>query len=128
MAVRLVRLGSERAADEGLRIGTVRRRPRGIQRSEFASMKLYDVCLPNFAPSPETMKLGQTAVTPAQWTAFSRKCHAEMSAPDNVHILELLAEFSHHSNLSVGCYCQDEAHCHRSLLRDLLAENGADLK
>jgi uncharacterized protein YeaO (DUF488 family) len=128
MAVRIVRLGSERAPDEGLRIGTVRRPPRGVPKREFASQKYYDVWLPNLAPSPETMKLGQAAATPAQWSVFSRKYRSEMSAPDNAHILELFAALSHHSNFSVGCYCQDEAHCHRSLLRELLAEKGAVLK
>ncbi len=128
MAVRIVRLGSERAPDEGLRIGTVRRPPRGVPKNEFASRNYFDVWLPNLAPSPETMKLGQAAATPAQWTAFSRKYRAEMSTPGNVQILELLAALLHHSNFSVICYCQDEAHRHRSLLRELLAEKGADLK
>ena len=128
MAVRIVRLGSPRAEDEGLRIGTVRRPPRGVPKSEFASQNWYDVWFPNLAPSLETMKLGQQAKTPAQWAAFTRKYRAEMATPDNNHAIELLAALSHHSNFSVGCYCENEAHCHRSVLRELLVEKGATLE
>jgi uncharacterized protein YeaO (DUF488 family) len=127
MAVRIVRLGSPRAPDEGTRIGTVRRPPRGVPKAEFATRDWYDVWFPNLAPSVETMKLGQEASTPAQWAAFTRKYRAEMAAPEASHALELLATLSTHSNFSVGCYCEDESHCHRSVLRELLADKGARL-
>jgi uncharacterized protein YeaO (DUF488 family) len=127
MVMRVIRLGGPRLEDEGLRIGTVRRPPRGVPKAEFATQNWYDVWFPNLAPSPETMKLGQEAANPAQWTAFARKYRAEMATPENTHVLELLAALSHHSNFSVGCYCEDEAHCHRSLLRGLLLEKGAAL-
>ena len=113
---------------EGLRIGTVRRPPRGVPKADFASQNGYDVWFPNLAPSVETMKLGQEATTPAQWTAFTRKYRAEMATPDNSHALELLASLSHQSDFSVGCYCENEAHCHRSILRALLAEKGTKLE
>ena len=125
MTVRIVRLGTPRSADEGTRIGTVRRPPRGVPKSKFESQNWYDVWFPNLAPSLPTMKLAQQAKTAAQWSAFAKKYRAEMSTPDAVHALELLAALSRHSNFSVGCYCQDEAHCHRSLLRALLLEKGA---
>lgn len=125
MVIHVVRLGSPRVAEEGLRIGTVRRPPRGVPKSEFASRDYYDVWFPNLAPSLESMKLGQEADTPAQWAAFARKYRAEMAAPDASHALELLAVLSHHADFSVGCYCEDENHCHRSVLRQLLAEKGA---
>ena len=125
MTVRIVRLGSERSQGEGLRMGTVRRPPRGVPKAEFASQNWYDVWFPNLAPSVETMKLGQEATTPAQWAAFTRKYRAEMATPDNAHMLALLAALSHQTHFSVGCYCEDEAHCHRSVLRTLLAEKGA---
>ena len=127
MAVRVVRLGSERADDEGLRLGTVRRPPRGVPKSEFAAQNWYDVWFPNLAPSLETMKLGQAAETPALWAAFMRKYRTEMAAPDASHAIELLAALSQHSAFSVGCYCENEARCHRSVLRTLLAERGAAL-
>ena len=125
MAIRIVRLGSTRAEGEGTRIGTVRRPPRGVPKAEFASRNWYDVWFPNLAPSVETMKLGQEAETPAQWNAFVRKYRAEMNTPDNGHVIALLATLSHRSSFSVGCYCEDEARCHRSVLRALLAEKGA---
>lgn len=125
MVVRVVRLGTERAAGEGTRIGTVRRPPRGVPKSKFAAQNWYDVWFPNLAPSVETMKLGQAAKTDAQWTAFARKYRAEMAIPENSHAIELLAALSQHANFSVGCYCEDEAHCHRSVLRALLKEKGA---
>lgn len=128
MVVRVVRLGSPRAEGEGLRIGTVRRPPRGVPKSEFASQNWYDVWFPNLAPSVETMKLGQQAKTPAQWTTFVRKYRAEMATPENSHAIALLAALSLRSNFSVGCYCEDEKHCHRSTLRELLAAAGARLE
>jgi len=127
MTVRIVQLGSVRTADEGVRIGTVRRPPRGVPKSEFASQNWYDVWYPNLAPSVETMKLGQQAETPAQWAAFSKKYRAEMATPEATRTLEVLAALSHTGNFSVGCYCEDEAHCHRSVLRALLAEKGAKI-
>jgi uncharacterized protein YeaO (DUF488 family) len=127
MVMRVVRLGSPREKDEGLRIGTVRRPPRGVPKSEFSAQNWYDVWFPNLAPSIETMKLGQEAQTPAQWSAFVKKYQGEMATPESRHTIALLAELSKTSNFSVGCYCEDEAHCHRSLLRALLAEAGAKL-
>ena len=127
MVMRIVRLGTPRVAGEGLRIGTVRRPPRGVPKAEFATRDFYDVWLPNLAPSAETLKLGQAADAPAQWAAFARQYRAEMATPENSHVLGLLAALSHQSDFSVGCYCEDEAHCHRSVLRDLLIEKGARL-
>ena len=128
MAVRVVRLGSRRVEGEGIRIGTVRRPPRGVPKAEFASQNWYDVWFPNLAPSVETLKLGQDAKTSAQWARFIKKYRAEMATPENRHAIELLAALSHQSNFSVGCYCENEAHCHRSVLRELLAESGAKLE
>src|SRR5690242_14916053 len=108
MAIRIVRLGTPRRRGEGLRIGTVRRPPRGVPRSEFASRNWYDVWFPTLAPSPATMKMALNATTEAQWKAFVRKYRAEMSSPDARHALALLAALSHSTNLSVGCYCEDE--------------------
>ncbi|MDZ4253301.1 MAG: DUF488 family protein [Sulfuritalea sp.] len=125
MVVRIVRLGTPRSKDEGIRIGTVRRPPRGVPKSEFASGNWFDVWYPNLAPSVETMKLGQEAATPAEWAAFIKKYRSEMAAPDASRSIDLLAALSQHGNFSVGCYCADEAHCHRSVLRALLAEKGA---
>jgi uncharacterized protein YeaO (DUF488 family) len=128
MAVRVVRLGSARGDNEGSRIGTVRRPPRGVPKVEFASQNWYDVWYPNLAPSVETLKLGQEAQTPAQWNAFTKKYRSEMATPENAHTLQLLATLSHQTNFSVGCYCEDEAQCHRSVLRALLLEKGAKLE
>ena len=125
MAVRVVRLGTPRVAGEGLRIGTVRRPPRGVPKAEFAKRDYYDVWFPNLAPSLETMKLAQQARTPAEWQAFVRRYRAEMAEPEHAHALALLAALSKASDFSVGCYCEDESHCHRSVLRELLAEQGA---
>jgi uncharacterized protein YeaO (DUF488 family) len=126
MAIRVVRLGTPRAVREGLRIGTVRRPPRGVPRTEFSRQDWYDVWFPNLAPSVETMKFGQQASTPAQWTAFARKYRAEMAEPGNTHAISLLAALSKQANFSIGCYCEDESHCHRSVLRELLAAAGAE--
>jgi uncharacterized protein YeaO (DUF488 family) len=127
MSIRIVRLGSPRVKDEGLRIGTVRRPPRAVPKEKFSSENWYDVWFPILAPSNETVKFAQAAETPAQWNAFVRKYRAEMSAPDASHALELLASLSHRTNLSVGCYCENETHCHRSVLRELLIEKGAEV-
>jgi uncharacterized protein YeaO (DUF488 family) len=127
MSVRIVRLGSPRAKDEGLRIGTVRRPPRGVPKSEFATQDWYDVWYPNLAPSATLVKQAQDATTPKAWAAFVKKYRAEMATPDNARTLDLLAALSHGSDFSVGCYCEDEVHCHRSVLRDLLSERGGAL-
>ena len=128
MVVRVVRLGTPRAEDEGLRIGTVLRPPRGVPKTEFARQNWYDVWLPNLAPSVETMKLGQEATTAAQWSAFVRKYRAEMATPENSHLIGLLAALSHQTNFSIGCYCEKEERCHRSVFRELLASTGAKLE
>jgi len=128
MAISIVRLGTARAEGEGTRIGTVRRPPRGVPKSGFASQNWYDVWFPNIAPSAETIKLAQEASTPAQWAAFVKKYRAEMATPENSRTLDLLAVLSHQSDFSVGCYCENETHCHRSVLRTLLAERGAKIK
>lgn len=125
MTIRIVRLGTPRLRGEGLRIGTVRRPPRGVPKSQFAEQNWYDVWFPTLAPSLETMKQAQAAQTPAQWNAFVRKYKAEMKSLDAQHALDLLAAMSRDSDFSVGCYCEDESHCHRSILRELLTERGA---
>lgn len=128
MSIHIVRLGSARQPNEGLRLGTVRRPPRGVPKSEFSSGNWYDVWFPNLAPSVATMQLGLRAETPAQWTTFVRKYKAEMATPAAKHDVELLAVLSHTTNFSVGCYCADEAHCHRSVLRQLLTDAGATIE
>ncbi|HEY0810180.1 MAG TPA: DUF488 family protein [Longimicrobiales bacterium] len=128
MSVRVVRLGSPRLPGEGTRIGTVRRPPRGVPKDQFSKQNWYDVWFPNLAPSAETMKRGQQAETASQWSAFVKKYKSEMARPDAKHDLELLAILSHHANFSVGCYCEDEEHCHRSILKQLLLDNGAKLE
>lgn len=125
MTIRVVRLGSDRRENEGLRIGTVRRPPRGVPKAEFSSRNWYDVWLPNLSPSLETMKFGKEARTDREWLVFLKKYRAEMATPENTHILELLAALSRHTDFSVGCYCENEAHCHRSELKKLLIEKGA---
>lgn len=127
MGIRIVRLGSARLPDEGLRIGTVRRPPRGVPKGEFASQDWYDVWFPNLAPSAATVKLAQDARTEREWQAFVRKYRAEMATPDNARTLDLLAALSQNASFSVGCYCADESRCHRSVLRSLLTERGAKL-
>ncbi|HOO90124.1 MAG TPA: DUF488 family protein [Syntrophales bacterium] len=128
MTIRIVRLGTERGEKEGPRIGAVRRPPRGVPKSEYASQNWYDVWLPNIAPTPELMKLGKAAETEKEWTLFIKKYRAEMSEPDKSRILDLLAALSHNANFSVGCYCENEDRCHRSILRGLLVERGATLE
>ena len=125
MAVRIVRLGSPRVAGEGLRIGTVRRPPRGVPAERFARDDWYDVWYPNLVPSVETMKLGLGAETPAQWRRFAKAYKAEMAEPGNARTIEVLALLSRGANFAVGCYCENESRCHRSLLRELLVEKGA---
>ena len=127
MAARVVRLGTPRVKGEGVRIGTVRRPPRGVPKEKFSSQNWYDVWYPALAPSVETMKIGQEAGTPAQWQVFAKKYRAEMAQPESSRTLDLLAALSQQANFSVGCYCEDESHCHRSILRALLVEHGAKL-
>ena len=127
MPVRIVRLGSKRSAGEGLRIGTVRRPPRGVPKSQFAAQDWYDVWYPNLAPSAEVVKAALNATTDKEWRAFTRKYRAEMATPENARTLELLAALSRRTNFSVGCYCEDESRCHRSILRALLSEHGAEV-
>jgi uncharacterized protein YeaO (DUF488 family) len=128
MSVRIVRLGSRRAAGEGTRIGTVRRPPRGVARKDFARLNWYDVWFPLLAPSAATLKAGLAAETDRQWASFARKYRMEMRQPAAAQALEMLATLSRHTNFSVGCYCEDESRCHRSLLRTLLAERGANIE
>jgi uncharacterized protein YeaO (DUF488 family) len=128
MAIRIVRLGTARARGEGLRIGTVRRPPRGVPKSELAAQDWFDVWFPNLAPSPAAIKLAQHATTDREWTAFAKKYRAEMATPENGRTLDLLAALSHQTDFSVGCYCADESRCHRSLLRALLVERGAEVR
>lgn len=125
MAIHVVKLGSERLPNEGLRLGTVRRPPRGVARKEFARQNWYDLWFPLLSPSPATIKLGQKAETDAAWNLFKKKYRAEMARPEARMVLELLAKLSHQTNFSVGCYCENEAWCHRSVLRELLKECGA---
>jgi uncharacterized protein YeaO (DUF488 family) len=127
VSVRIVRLGTPRAPDEGLRIGTVRRPPRGVPKSDFAARDFYDVWYPNLAPADATVKLALGAETEAEWKSFVRRYRREMAAPEARRTLDLLAALSHHANFAVGCYCENEARCHRSVLRALLAERGAKL-
>lgn len=125
MTVRIVKLGSPRVAGEGLRVGTVRRPPRGVPKERFAADDWYDVWYPELAPAAETVKLGQDAGTQRAWDTFVKKYRAEMNAPAASRTLDLLAALSHTADFSVGCYCDDEAHCHRGVLRALLTERGA---
>ena len=128
MTLRIVRLGSPRSANEGTRLGTVRRPPRGVPKREFARRNFYDVWYPVLAPSAATLKLGTSVQTDAQWKAFARKYRAEMSAPGASQSLDVLAALSHQANFSVGCYCENESRCHRSLLRGLLEARGAQVE
>ena len=127
MAARVLRLGTERIRGEGLRIGTVRRPPRGVPKEKFASGNWYDVWLPELSPSEATVKLGQKATTDKEWAAFEKRYAKEMAASSAGRVLDLLAALSHGTDFSVGCYCEDEARCHRSMLRRLLKERGAKL-
>jgi uncharacterized protein YeaO (DUF488 family) len=127
MTLRIVRLGTPRVKEEGLRIGTVRRPPRGVPKSRFASDDWYDVWYPNLAPSVPTMKVALSATTDREWAAFARRYRAEMAKPDASRTLDLLAALSKTASFSVGCYCEDEARCHRGILRALLAERGAKI-
>ena len=125
MTLRIVRLGSRRAANEGVRLGTVRRPPRGVRKADFARLDWYDVWFPVLAPSATTMKLGLAAKTEQQWKSFARKYRAEMAGPASSQSLDVLAALSHNANFSVGCYCENPARCRRSLLREVGVEWGA---
>jgi len=127
VAIKIVRLGSPRKPDEGLRIGTVRRPPRGVRKEDFAAKDFFDVWFPNLSPSAELVKQAQSADDQRSWSAFKKRFRAEMSRPDASKELDLLAALSHQTNMSLGCYCEKEERCHRSVLRELLAERGADL-
>ena len=127
MSIRIVQLGTPRKPGEGLRIGTVRRPPRGVPKSDFAKRDYYDVWFPNLSPSADLVKEALHAEDAKAWAAFRRKFRHEMSAPDRGRELDVLAALSHQTNLSIGCYCDDESRCHRSVLRELLVERGADV-
>ena len=128
MAIRIVRLGSERTPNEGLRIGIVRRPPRGVPKSKFSSGNWYDVWLPNLAPAPATVKLALNAESESQWATFVKRYRAEMARPESSRVLDLLAALSHGAQFSVGCYCEVESSCHRSVLRQLLLDRGAKIE
>ena len=125
MALRIVRLGTPRFPDEGTRIGVARRPPRGVRKERYAADDWFDVWYPVLSPSPELFAQARAARTPAEWRAFLRAFRTEMSEPAPRHSLDLLATLSRHAQLSIGCYCEDESRCHRSVLRELLAERGA---
>jgi len=128
MPIHVIRLGSPRTPGEGVRLGTVRHPPRGVPKAELASRDFYDVWFPTLAPSAEAVKAGRAAGdSPRAWQAFSRRYLKEMKAPEARHALDLLAALSRQGSLAVGCYCADEARCHRSLLRRLLEEHGAEV-
>jgi uncharacterized protein YeaO (DUF488 family) len=126
MAIRIVRLGTPRARGEGLRIGTVRRPPRGVKKDAYAREHWYDVWLPDLAPSQALLR-GASLDDDRGWRAFARRFEAEMKEPEAARLLDLLAALSHHASFSVGCYCEDERRCHRSVLRRLLVERGASI-
>ena len=127
MAIAVVRLGTPRKRGEGLRIGTVRRPPRGVPKAKFAELDYYDVWLPNLAPSAELVSFALQSRDERSWKAFERKYRAEMNKPDTSRVLDTLAALSHQTNFALGCYCEDESRCHRSILRKLLVERGAEL-
>ena len=128
MPIAIVRLGTPRAEGEGLRIGTVRRPPRGVAKADFARLNYYDVWYPNLAPTAELVKDGLAASDDRSWREFVRKYRQEMSQPETARTLDLLAALSHQSNFSLGCYCEDASRCHRSVLRELLDERGAAIQ
>jgi uncharacterized protein YeaO (DUF488 family) len=128
MAIRIVQLGTKRAEGEGLRIGTVRRPPRGVPKAGFATRDFYDVWLPNLSPSAALVAQAKEAASQAEWDKFARSFRAEMNESDTSKVLDLLAALSHATDFSVGCYCEDENRCHRSILRQLLGERGASIK
>ena len=128
MAIKIVRLGSPREKGEGLRIGTVRRPPRGVRKEDYAAKNIYDVWFPNLAPSEPLLKQAQAAKDEKSWQAFKRNFLAELKSPQASKDLDLLAALSHQTNMSLGCYCEDESRCHRSILRELLVQRGAEVR
>lgn len=128
MAIRIIRLGSKRHSDEGLRIGTVRRPPRGVRKEDYAAQDIYDLWFPNLAPSEALLRESFPVADERAWRAFARRFRAEMNAPTAKRDLDLLAALSHRTDFAIGCYCEDEARCHRSILRALLAARGAQIK
>ena len=128
MTIRIVRLGSPRETNEGVRIGTVRRPPRGVRKEDYASKNIYDVWFPNLSPSEPLLKEALSLTDEKSWKTFKRKFLAEMKLPGAKRELDLLAALSHQTNFSIGCYCKEESRCHRSILRDLLEERGANIK
>jgi len=124
--IAVVRLGSSRKPDEGLRLGTVRRPPRGVPKAEFAKRDFYDLWLPDLAPSQELVTFTQRSQDERSWRVFKRKFRVEMNKPEAARVLDLLAAFSRQTSFSLGCYCEDEKRCHRSVLKELLAERGAE--
>jgi uncharacterized protein YeaO (DUF488 family) len=127
MSMKIIRLGSDRSPDEGLRIGTVRYPPRGVRKEDIAVKNIYDTWFPNLAPTPELMAFGKTVESESDWKSFVRRFRKEMSTTDASKILDLLAALSRTTNFSIGCYCEDENRCHRSVLRELLMERGAEI-
>ena len=127
MPILVLRLGSPRMPNEGLRLGTVRRPPRGVPRTQIADLDFYDVWVPNLAPSPELVAFGRRSQDERSWKLFERRFRAEMRAPDASRLLDLLAALSHQTSFSLGCYCEDEQRCHRSILKSLLAEREAEI-
>ena len=129
MSIHIVRLGTPRLPGEGIRLGTVRRPPRGVRKEDYAALDYYDVWLPELSPSAETVSwAGSEPWTDKRWATFAKRYRAEMSTPAARHLIELVARMSKPTNLSVGCYCEDESRCHRSLLRQLLIDAGADVR
>jgi len=128
MTLRIVRLGSPREEGEGLRIGAVRRPPRGVRKEDYSARNIYDVWFPNLSPSDDLVKEGQAAGDEKSWKTFKRKFLAELKVPTASRDLDLLAALSHQTNMSIGCYCEDESRCHRSVLRELLVQRGADVE
>ena len=127
MTLRIVRLGSPRHPGEGTRIGAVRRLPRGVSKARYAADDWLDVWLPDLSPSPELLARGRAARTDAEWDAFARAFRAEMERPTPRRTLDLLAALSHDAHFALGCYCEDESRCHRSVLRALLQQRGAKI-
>jgi uncharacterized protein YeaO (DUF488 family) len=128
MAITVVRLGTPRKPNEGLRLGTVRRPPRGVPKSKFAELDFYDVWLPNLSPSADLVSLALHARDGREWKNFERKFRTEMKQRDAARLLDLLAALSHQTNFALGCYCENENRCHRSILRALLKERGAEIR
>ncbi|MCL6097204.1 MAG: DUF488 family protein [Bacteroidetes bacterium] len=128
MAIKIVQLGTPREKNEGLRIGTVRRPPRGVRKEDFAKLNYYDVWFPNLSPCDELVKQAQASEDEKSWNTFKRKFLAELKSSAASKDLDLLAALSHQTDLSIGCYCENENHCHRSILKELLIQRGADVK